>query len=96
MARPKKQTDREVLDRLLKLVEEHLLKPARGSSNEIYDNKAIMELLQIKDKYLKRLRDNGHLSYSKHGEKYWYTQADVDSFLKKFHYDAFATEGFAL
>lgn len=96
MARPKKRTDREVLDRLLTLVEEYLLNPSHLGSGRVYDNKAMMELLQIKDKYLKRLRDNGHLAYSKHGEKYWYTQADVDSFLKKFHYDAFALDGFAL
>lgn len=96
MARPKKQTDREVLDRLLRLVEEYLLNPSGNSSNRVYDNKALMELLQIKDKYLKRLRDNGYLSYSKHGEKYWYSQADVDNFLKKFHFDAFASGDLAL
>lgn len=36
----------------------------------IYDNKALMALLGVKDRYLKRLRDNGLLGYSRHGDKY--------------------------
>ena len=51
----------------------------------IYDNKAIMSLLGVKDRYLKRLRDNGLLGYSRHGDKYWYTQADVNRFLARCH-----------
>ncbi|MBD5305275.1 MAG: helix-turn-helix domain-containing protein, partial [Bacteroides sp.] len=44
-----------------------------------------MALLGIKDRYLKRLRDNGLLGYSRHGDKYWYTQVDVDNFLARCH-----------
>ena len=40
-----------------------------------------MALLNIKDKYLKKLRDNGYLGYSREGDKYWYTQEDIDRFL---------------
>lgn len=50
-----------------------------------------MALLHIKDKYLKKLRDNGFIGYSREGDKYWYTQEDVDRFLKRFHYEDFAT-----
>lgn len=57
----------------------------------VYDNNGLKSLLGIKDKYLKKLRDNGYLGYSREGDKYWYTQEDVDKFLRKFHYDAFAT-----
>lgn len=96
MARPKKRTDREVLDRLLSLVEQYLLHPARNNLHRIYDNKAMMELLQIKYKYLKKLRDDGHLAYSRVGDKYWYTQEDVDRFLKKFHYSDFASDGITI
>ena len=49
-----------------------------------------MALLGIKDRYLKRRRDNGLLGYSRHGDKYWYTQADVDHFLFQCHYAPFA------
>lgn len=59
------------------------------ASPRIYDNKTIMTLLGIKDRYLKRLRDNGLLGYSRHGDKYWYTQADVDRFLTRCHFAPF-------
>lgn len=60
-----------------------------GKMPRIYDNKSLMELLGIKDRYLKRLRDNGLLGYSRYGDKYWYTQADVDRFLSQCHYSPF-------
>ena len=44
-----------------------------------------MALLGIKDRYVKCLRDNGLLGYSRHGDKYWYTQADVYQFLSRSH-----------
>ena len=49
-----------------------------------------LQKLNIKEKYLKKLRDNGYLGYSREGDKYWYTQEDVDRFLRHFHYEAFA------
>ena len=51
-----------------------------------------MALLGVKDRYLKRLRDNDLLGYSRHGDKYWYTQADVDHFLSQCHCAPFNTE----
>lgn len=57
----------------------------------IYDNKSLMQYLNIKDKYLKKLRDNGYIGYSREGDKYWYTQRDVEDFLRRFHYAPFAT-----
>lgn len=88
----KPPNDREVLDRILKLVEQYLKHPREKASTKIYDNKAIMQLLNIKDKYLKKLRDNGYLGYSREGDKYWYTQADVDRFMQRFHYHDFAPD----
>lgn len=61
-------------------------------NQKIYDNKGIMEKLNIKDKYLKKLRDNGYIGYTRHGDKYWYTQKDINDFMQKFHYDAFSNE----
>ncbi len=58
---------------------------------KVYDNKALMDLLNVKDRYLKKLRDNGYIGYTAEGEKYWYTQADVEKFLKRFHYKDFST-----
>lgn len=48
-------------------------------------------MLGVKDKYMKKLRDNSYISYSREGDKYWYTQDDIDKFLRRFYYEAFAT-----
>ena len=84
----KKLCDRELLEKILSIVEkqEKLPPPAHEGGYRLYDNK----MLNIKDKYLKKLRDNGYLGYSREGDKYWYTQEDVDRFLRRFHYEAFA------
>ena len=84
------QHDTQLHAMLLYLIErvEALSSPAEYDPR-IYDNKALMTLLGVKDRYLKRLRDNGLLGYSHYGDKYWYTQADVDRFLSQCHYAPF-------
>lgn len=79
------------LDKLIKIVEDHCKRTTHNDRTIIYDNKTLMAHLGIKDKYLKKLRDYGYLGYSREGEKYWYTQDDVDKFLKRFHYKDFST-----
>ena len=71
-----KLCDRELLEKILSIVErqEKLPPPVHEGGH----------------KYLKKLRDNGYLGYSREGDKYWYTQEDVDRFLRCFHYEAFA------
>ena len=56
---------------------------------KIYDNKKIRELLGINDKLLKKYRDNGLLGYSRVGDKYWYSEQDIEKFLSKTHIDDF-------
>ena len=87
----KKNTDREILDRILAIVEAQSANISHATRQRIYDNKALMALLNIKDKYLKKLRDNGYLGYSREGDKYWYTQEDVDRFLQRFHFSEFTS-----
>lgn len=84
--------ERELLEKILCIVERQEKLPPSIQKDEhcLYDNKSLMEKLNIKDKYLKKLRDNGYLGYSREGDKYWYTQEDVDRFLHRFHYEAFA------
>lgn len=55
----------------------------------IYTNKTIKELLGIEDKLLRKYRDNGLLAYTQVGDKFWYTQADVDKFLSSNYYEAY-------
>ena len=88
---PNKSTDRDILNRILEIVEKQSNHIAQESRKQIYDNKAIMALLNIKDKYLKKLRDNGYLGYSRAGDKYWDTQEDVDRFLQRFHFSDFTS-----
>ena len=59
--------------------------------SKIYTNKELMEVLGIHSRYLKQLRDNGYIGYTRLNDKYWYTQADVDAFLSRFYYEAFST-----
>ena len=47
-------------------------------ANVIYTNKTIKDVLGIQDKLLKKYRDDGLLAFHQVGDKYWYTQADVD------------------
>lgn len=90
-------TAENMLKRILHLLEEAQERSTSGTgtSNEcrIYTNKELMKLLGVESRYLKNLRDNGYLSYSRHGDKFWYTQNDVDTFLRRFKYDAFASGG---
>ncbi len=44
-------------------------------------NKDVKDLLNIQDRLLKKYRDDGMLGYSQVGDKYWYTQSDIDNFL---------------
>lgn len=93
-------TAEDMLKRILYLLEESQERSTsgNGASNEcrIYTNKELMKLLGVESRYLKNLRDNGYLSYSRHGDKFWYTQNDVDTFLRRFKYEAFASGGGAV
>ena len=41
-------------------------------------------------KQLRDYRFKGKLSYTRVGDKYWYTQDDIDEFMAKHHRKAFA------
>ena len=90
MNRKNKQSDREILEEILMILKNMKASPVVVQpSMKVYSNKKVMELLGVKDKYLKKLRDNGYLGFSREGDKYWYTQKDVDCFLHSFHYEPF-------
>ena len=62
---------------------------APGELN-VYNNKEIHSVLGVNEKLLRRYRYDGKLSYTKVGDKYWYTQVDIDEFMAKHHRKAFA------
>ena len=81
MNRKNKQSDREILEEILMILKNMKASPVVVQpSMKVYNNKEVMELLGVKDKYLKKLRDNGYLGFS---------QKDVDCFLHSFHYEPF-------
>lgn len=57
---------------------------------QLYTNKTLLELLQVNTTTLRKYRDEGMIGFSKIGDKYYYTAADVDKFLKSRHYEPFA------
>lgn len=63
---------------------------AKKTNPNVYTNKEIKEILGIQDKTLKKYRDNGLLAYRQVGDKYWYTQADIDQFLASNYYAAYS------
>lgn len=55
----------------------------------LYTNHEICDVLGINEKLLRKYRYNGLLSYSKYGDKYWYTQTDIDEFMTRNKREAF-------
>lgn len=58
--------------------------------NRIYTNKQLMECLGIGDKLIKKYRDDGILSFHKIGDKFWYTEEDVQEFLAQGYVKGYA------
>lgn len=51
----------------------------------VYNSQQVCSMLNISDKLLVRYRYDGLLPYSRVGDKYWYTQDDIDSFMRNTH-----------
>ena len=90
---PQFYTAEDKLDLILKHLEERKSSVYElGDPNRVYTNKEMMDLLGVHSRYLKTLRDNGYLGYSRVNDKYWYTQKQVDEFLNRFNYPAFTSK----
>ena len=50
---------------------------------KIYTSEEVCHLLSITPKLLVRYRKEGLLPFSRVGDKYWYTQKDIEEFLKR-------------
>ena len=74
-------SEKELLEKILSKLEQ------QPNKKPLYSNKEMMDMLGVKDKFMKKLRDNGYIGYSRMGDKYWYTQDDLDKFLHRFHYE---------
>ena len=87
-----KKVDNDVINDLIETLEDNINELHNISDCKdltIYTNKEICDVLGIKDKLLRKYRYNGLLSYSKCGDKYWYTQTDIDEFMANNKREAF-------
>ena len=88
--------DNEKLNQLISSIEvlkrqvKELSEKSKVSEKKIYTNSDIRELLGVQDKLIRKYRDEGKLSFHKEGDKFWYTQDDIDQFLSHNHCEAYA------
>lgn len=55
---------------------------SEGINIKVYTSQQVCEILGINAKLLRKYRYNGMLAYSRVGDKYWYTQRDMDEFME--------------
>lgn len=91
MGRRPKLEGEELLNRILTLVENLCGYTVNLKKEKVYDNKRLMAHLNVTERYLRGMRENGYIGYSRIGDKFWYTQKDVDRFLERFHFNEFGT-----
>ena len=60
-------SEREILQKILSIVEGRSYNGEDVGRMIVYDNKSLMALLNIKDKYLKKLRDYGYMAIREKG-----------------------------
>ena len=88
--------DSEKLNQLILSIEvlneqvRELSNKSKITEKKIYTNSEIRELLGVQEKLIRKYRDDGKLAYHKEGDKFWYTQEDIDQFLSHNHYEAYA------
>lgn len=76
----------EVLSRQVK----ELSEKSKVTEKKIYTNHEIRDLLGVQDKLIRKYRDDGKLAFHKEGDKFWYTQEDIDQFLSHNYNEAYA------
>ena len=54
-------------------------------SKPLYTQKEVLGLLGVSPNTLKKYRENGYIGYSRIDDKYYYSKADIDEFLKHTH-----------
>ena len=78
-----------LLDELRKL--DNLLGTVKPMRKVVYTNAEMKELLGVEGKLLQKWRDNGIIGYSRIGDKIFYTEKDLDDFLRRNHREPYNT-----
>ena len=74
--------DKNVYDEICEIIDKLIKKCVE---KKIYSNEDVRELLSVNDKLIRKYRDDGLLSYSRVGNKYFYSSNDIRDFLDKTH-----------
>lgn len=56
-------------------------RPSRWN-NKVYNNRQMCQLLNVSKGTLEKYRTNGNISFTRQGRKYFYSQMDLERFLK--------------
>ena len=86
----------EQYQKLLEKIEEINLRlqPSSKSIRDlIIDNDDFISIMKIHSRTAQRWRDDGKIAYSQVGAKIYYTQDDIESFLRSHYNEAFANRG---
>ena len=73
-------SEKELLEKILSILAGKEDSPVRAKqvcTRQLYSNKELMDLLQVKDRYLKKLRDNGYIGYSREGYEAFATNPNL-------------------
>lgn len=74
--------DKKVFDEICEAIDKLTKKCVE---KRIYSNEDVRELLCVNDKLIRKYRNDGLLSYSCVGNKYFYSSDDIRTFLEKTH-----------
>lgn len=55
----------------------------------VYTVEKLADLFGVSERTIRRYREDGYLSYTKVGDKYYFSDDDVREFLMKNHFDSF-------
>ena len=83
----------EQYQKLLDKIEElnlRLQPYAQHVKDRIIDNDDFLSIMKIASRTAQRWRDQGKISFSQVGAKIYYTQEDIEAFLKSHYNEAFA------
>ncbi len=83
-------TTSQLWDFAKKVIEEYRASEEKASKPKIlFNNKTLQEYLGVNHRLLAKYRNDGVLGYSQIGEKFFYTQEDVEKFLQSNYYAAY-------
>lgn len=82
-------TESQLRDFAIRVIQEYEALGISTKPRFIFNNKTLQEYLGVNHRLLAKYRNDGYLGYTQIGEKFFYTQQDVDRLLRSNYYEAF-------